>query len=134
MKIGEAAAAAGLPAKTIRYYEGLGLVSRPRRRTNGYRDFSDRDIDRLRFIAGMRAVGLSLKDVGKLAEMREKGKAPCEALLTVLEERTTALESEISRLLATRNALLALQEKGAGMRRDDVGGIDCVCSLVKTYR
>jgi DNA-binding transcriptional MerR regulator len=61
MNIGEAAAAAGLPPKTIRYYEEIGLI-RPARDLNGYRAFSDKDVRRLAFLARARALGFSVEE------------------------------------------------------------------------
>ena len=49
MTIGDVAAASGLPAKTIRYYEDIGLVTPPRR-NNGYRSYREQDLHKLRFL------------------------------------------------------------------------------------
>jgi len=49
MNIGQAAARSGVPAKTIRYYESIGLIAPAERRASGYRIFSENDIRRLRF-------------------------------------------------------------------------------------
>ncbi|WP_043734662.1 MerR family DNA-binding transcriptional regulator, partial [Nocardia asiatica] len=50
MRIGELAAASGITAKTIRFYEQEGLMPEPARTPGGYRDYSDDHIARLRFI------------------------------------------------------------------------------------
>ncbi|MCE3590667.1 MerR family DNA-binding transcriptional regulator, partial [Escherichia coli] len=48
MNIGHASEKSGLPAKTIRYYEDIGLL-KPDRSDNGYRDYSMSDVHKLRF-------------------------------------------------------------------------------------
>ena len=61
MNIGELATKAGVPAKTIRYYEESGLIPPAKRDTNGYRAFRDSDIHKLAFLGRSRALGLRLR-------------------------------------------------------------------------
>ena len=75
MKIGDVADASGLSAKTIRYYEDIGLV-RPERGENGYRDFAGADVHKLRFLARARSLGFSIND--------------CRTLLSLYEDRSRA--------------------------------------------
>lgn len=82
MNIGEAAAASGLPAKTIRYYEEIGLVQ-PLRGSNGYRRFRTADIHKLAFLGRARALGFTIED--------------CRALLGLWEDRDRA-SSEVKHL------------------------------------
>jgi MerR family transcriptional regulator, copper efflux regulator len=70
MNIKDAAEATGLPPKTIRYYEEIGLVT-PLRATNGYRSFRPRDVERLEFLARARALGFSIDDCRALVALRE---------------------------------------------------------------
>ena len=64
MNIGTAARQSELPAKTIRYYEEIGLVA-PDRAQNGYRDYGDADIHKLRFIQRSRSLGFSIEEIGR---------------------------------------------------------------------
>jgi MerR family transcriptional regulator, copper efflux regulator len=75
MNIGDAAAASGLPAKTIRFYEEIGLVA-PERGPNGYRQFSTADTRRLAFVGRARSLGFSVED--------------CRALLSLYADRNRA--------------------------------------------
>ncbi|HBV54130.1 MAG TPA: Cu(I)-responsive transcriptional regulator, partial [Rhodobacteraceae bacterium] len=61
MNIGDVAARAGLPAKTIRYYEEIGLIA-PARSENGYRAFRESDLHKLAFIGRARALGFSIEE------------------------------------------------------------------------
>ncbi len=61
MNVGEAARRAGLPIKTLHYYEEIGLV-RPGRRPNGYRSYSDQDVHKLRFLQRARGLGFSIEE------------------------------------------------------------------------
>ena len=75
MNIGIAAANSSLPAKTIRYYEEIGLIT-PARLGNGYRDYSDLDIQHLRFVQRARSLGFSVEQCRQLLDLyRDKTRA-----------------------------------------------------------
>jgi DNA-binding transcriptional MerR regulator len=67
-RIAEAADLVGVPATTLRYYEDIGVVSRPFRDRNGYRHYSEHDIERLRFVARAKQLHLSVDDLRELAQ------------------------------------------------------------------
>src|SRR5689334_12614780 len=62
VNIGQAAERSGLPAKTIRYYEQIGLIEKPARRTSNYRDYDETDVQMLVFIQRARSLGFSIDD------------------------------------------------------------------------
>ena len=68
MNIGDVARSTGLPAKTIRYYEEVGLI-KPMRANNGYRDYRDRDVHVLRFLQRSRSLGFSIAEARKLLSL-----------------------------------------------------------------
>ena len=68
MNIGDAADRTGLPPKTIRYYEDIGLVTADRR-ANGYRDYGDPHIEKLRFVAHARGLGFTIDDCRGLLDL-----------------------------------------------------------------
>jgi DNA-binding transcriptional MerR regulator len=67
MNIGDVAAATGLPAKTIRFYESEGLIDRPRRSAGNYRLYDERHVATLRFIQQARQLGFSVREVSALS-------------------------------------------------------------------
>jgi MerR family copper efflux transcriptional regulator len=69
MNIGQAAQASGLPSKTIRFYEEIGLLVPERQAGNGYRVYSMADIETLRFLQRARAVGFSIEECRQLLEV-----------------------------------------------------------------
>ena len=70
MNIGDVAEVSGLPAKTIRYYEDIGLI-RPARGTNGYRNFGETDVYKLTFLARARSLGFSVEECRTLLSLYE---------------------------------------------------------------
>lgn len=133
MQIRDLVCASGVPAKTIRYYESIGLLPPPERATNNYRRYHPTDVERLRFIASARSLGVGLGDIAEILAARDQGIAPCDRVLGVLTERLSQLDRHIADLLALRADLQQIQAVGAELPRDDVAGERCVCSLVKAY-
>lgn len=70
MNIGDVATRSGLPAKTIRYYEDIGLI-KPRRSENGYRHFAESDLHKLAFLGRARALGFTIEDCRTLMALYE---------------------------------------------------------------
>jgi DNA-binding transcriptional MerR regulator len=134
MLIHELAKQTGISAKTIRYYESIGLMPRPARAANNYRQYAPADAERLRFIAGARSLGFTLDDIGEVLRARDGGEAPCDRVLDTLDQRLSEIGRRVADLLALREALARLRREGAALPRDDVRGEGCVCYLVKTYR
>lgn len=134
MVIHELAQRAGVPAKTIRYYESIGLLPRPKRAANNYRQYMASDVERLRLIAGARSLGFSLNEIAEILAARDHGIAPCQHVLDTIAQRLDEVDRRIADLLVLRDSLKQLHHEGAVLPRDDVRGEQCVCHLLKTYR
>lgn len=118
MNISQVATASGLPAKTIRYYEEIGLI-RPMRGENGYRVFRNSDLHKLAFLGRARSLGFSIEE--------------CRALLALYEDRDRAsgdvkalavghlaqIRAKIVELHAMEATLSELVESCAGDARPD---------------
>ena len=118
MNIGDVAEKTGLPAKTIRYYEEIGLVE-PARTGNGYRAFRDSDVHKLTFLGRSRALGFSIEDCRRLLalwEDRERASADVRALA---QEHLARIEAKIADLDAMRATLADLVHRCAGDDRPD---------------
>jgi DNA-binding transcriptional MerR regulator len=133
MLIHELAQQTGVPPKTIRYYEGIGLLPPPARQANNYRQYTEAAVERLRFIASARSFGLSLAEIAKILAIRDAGSAPCDHVLAILQAQLADVDRRIADMLALRDTLRQLYETGATLPRDDVAFAHCVCSLIKMY-
>ena len=106
MNIGQAAERSGLPPKTIRYYEEIGLVA-PGRAGNGYRDYDDTDVHNLRFVQRARAMGFSVEECRQLLALyQDRGRSSADVKALASEK----LE-EIDRRIAQMKELRATLEK-----------------------
>lgn len=87
MKIQEFSQLSGLAVKTIRYYESIGVLPSLQRTQNGYRDYSEKNLECARFVAGIRSLDLSLDEIMDLLAMRDRRDAPCRTLLDRIEQK-----------------------------------------------
>jgi DNA-binding transcriptional MerR regulator len=99
VRIGELADAAGVPTRTIRFYERRGLLADPRRAPNGYRVYGAATLDRLRFIRTAQAAGLTLAEVRSITDIRDDGITPCTHVEALLETKLAELEHELEHLV-----------------------------------
>lgn len=123
MNIGTAARQSGLPPKTIRYYEDIGLLTADRA-ANGYRDYSDEDVHRLRFVQRSRSLGFSVEECRQLLSLytdRDRASADVKAIAT---EKLGEIDRKIAELTGLREMLGHLVENCHGDARPDCPIID----------
>ncbi|MEE1649867.1 heavy metal-responsive transcriptional regulator [Brachybacterium sp. J144] len=113
MRIGEAAAAAGLTPKALRFYEQQGLLPPAARSANGYRDYPPATLARLRFIRRGRAAGLTLAEIRDILRTRDAGQPPCAHVADRLARQLTALDRQIAELTARRATVAEHYETAA---------------------
>lgn len=103
--VAELARRAQVSADTVRYYERAGLLTCTQRSPAGYRHFGAADLDRLRFIQGAQRLGLRLREIRDLLQVRDTGTCPCEPAETLLRRRVAEIDQELARLTALRGDL-----------------------------
>ena len=118
MNIGDVSRASGLPPKTIRYYEDIGLV-RPARAANGYRDFSDRDAHKLAFLGRSRSLGFSIEECRTLLSLYEDRDRASADVKAVAAEHLTHIAQKIDELQALKSTLETLVARCHGDDRPD---------------
>ncbi|HSR00272.1 MAG TPA: Cu(I)-responsive transcriptional regulator [Sphingomicrobium sp.] len=124
MKIGEAAAAAGISERMIRHYEKVGLIAPAPRRDSGYRDYDERDIHSLRFIGRARDLGFPLEEIRTLLALwhdRDRSSADVKSLALA---RAAELNRKARALDAMRRTLERLAESCHGDDRPDCPILD----------
>lgn len=130
MNIGTVAKHSGVPAKTIRYYESIGLTPSANRSVTGYRVYDERDVQTLRFIQRARSLGFSVKQVGDLLALwsdRERSSADVKA---VAGEHLAEIDRRMAELQSMRAALVHLMEKCHGDDRPDCPILDDLAGQV----
>ncbi|SMX43512.1 Cu(I)-responsive transcriptional regulator [Octadecabacter ascidiaceicola] len=123
MNIKDAGLRVGLPPKTIRYYEDIGIVT-PDRADNGYRDFSDAHLHKLAFLARARSLGFSIDDCRDLLALWEDQDRASGDVRAIAKEHLAAIETKIAGLQDMRATLADLVQSCAGDARPDCPIID----------
>ena len=118
MNIGEVAERSGLPAKTIRYYEDIGLV-KPLRDTNGYRAFRETEAHMLTFLGRARALGFSIEDCRALMALYEDESRASADVKRIANLQLDAIDQKITDLKDMRDTLSHLVRECAGDGRPD---------------
>lgn len=118
MNIGEVAKRSGLPAKTVRYYEDIGLVT-PLREANGYRAFREQDLHKLSFLGQARALGFSIEDCRTLLALYEDKNRASHDVKSIASEHLDRINQKIADLVEMRDVLAELVDSCKGDDRPD---------------
>lgn len=118
MNISEAARRAGLPAKTIRYYEEIGLVTPPRDK-NGYRAFRSRDLHALTFVARARSLGFTIGECRALLQLYQDPTRASADVKEIARRHLGRIDAKLGELAAMRATLTELVAACAGDQRPD---------------
>ncbi|MBD3664948.1 Cu(I)-responsive transcriptional regulator [Sulfitobacter sp. TSTF-M16] len=118
MNISQVALRSGLPPKTIRYYEDIGLIA-PDRGANGYRQFADEDVHKLTFLNRARALGFTIEDCRKLLALWEDQTRASSDVRALAREHLARIEMKIADLNDMRRTLADLVDACAGDDRPD---------------
>jgi DNA-binding transcriptional MerR regulator len=127
MRIGEISSRAGVPAKTIRFWEDQHLLPSPRRTPAGYRDYDPSVMDRLAFIRHGQAAGLTLAAIRQVLDIRDGGQPPCAHVTDLIARRLAEVDARLAELSRTRDQLVVLAARAAAQDPADCRGY---CSIV----
>lgn len=123
MNIGEASGATGLPVKTIRYYEDIGLI-KPDRAANGYRDYGGKDVHRLAFIQRSRSLGFTIDECRSLLSLYEDKERASSDVKALALDKIREIDRKLGELKSLRATLKTLAEHCHGDDRPDCPIID----------
>lgn len=124
MNIGDASKRTSLPAKTIRYYEEIGLITPPRD-ANGYRSFRDNDMHKLAFLGRARALGFTIEDCRNLLALWDDQDRASADVRAIASGHLAQIETKIVDLQDIRATLTELVNECAGDDRPD-------CPIIKS--
>ena len=119
MNIGQAAEAAGVNAKMIRYYESIGLISEANRTDSGYRQYTEKDIQTRRFIKRSRDLGFSIERIKTLLGLWEDRGRKSGDVKKLARQYIEELDHDIQKLQSIRDQLKHLSDCCQGNNRPD---------------
>jgi len=115
--IGRLAKQVGLNPRTIRYYEGLGLLPPPLRSESRYRVYTADTAELLRFVKKAKTLGFTLAEIREIIALRQRGDLPCPHVHALLTERVKTLSRQIQDLSLLRDELKRLAKRSASRPR-----------------
>ncbi|WP_138512750.1 Cu(I)-responsive transcriptional regulator [Maricaulis alexandrii] len=118
MNVKDAAWATGLPSKTLRYYEDVGLVA-PARAANGYRVYQDSDLHKLAFVGRARSLGFSLDDCRALLSLYEDRSRASADVKALAQDHVAQIDRKLAEMTAIKSELQRLVSACHGDDRPD---------------
>ena len=121
-QIGELANLVNMSPRTIRYYEEIGLLNSVKRIEGGKRVYTDRDIQRLKFITRLKHLGLTLSEMSELEDIYQihrTNKRVLPRLLELLDSHALKIDERINQLIKLKADILEYQKKVRQKLRTD---------------
>ena len=128
LSITDVARQAGVPTSTLRYYDRLGLLASAGRRQNGYREYDERALDRLRFIARAKELDCSLEEIATLLSAFDRDCADVQgSLRTLVDGKIEVAQRRVAELVALTAQLQEARHALTAEAADGPCGPDCAC-------
>ncbi|HYX28530.1 MAG TPA: heavy metal-responsive transcriptional regulator [Pyrinomonadaceae bacterium] len=103
-RIGELAKAAGVSTDTLRHYERKGVL-RSQRARNGYREYDESVLERVRMIRKALAIGFTLDELNAVFKVFDRGGVPCQQVRSLAASKLAQLEIHLAEVIALRDDL-----------------------------
>jgi DNA-binding transcriptional MerR regulator len=132
LTVNELAIQANTPAHVVRYYTRIGLIEPSAQQENGYRLFSSRDANRLRFIRMAKQLGFTLNEIKEITRHAEHGESPCEDVRRIVQDHIEQNRVKIEEMqkLQTRMEQALIQWEAMP---DGLPDGNSVCHLIETF-
>jgi len=107
-KVGEIAEKVDVNVETLRYYEKIKLMPKPKRKESRYRVYDENDLKRLLFIKRAKELGFTLKEIKELFGLRIDSEAKCGDVKHLTEHKLNDVDNKIKDLKKIRSVLVKL--------------------------
>ena len=131
MQIAELSERSGVPKKTIRYYEDIGVLPVASRNASGYRQYSQDAVTRLAFVRAAQSVGLTLGEIREVLAFRDRGQTPCRHVAQLIDRHATELARRIAALQAMQQDLHRLAQR-ARRSAHTPADADLICHIIES--
>lgn len=131
MTVNQVARQAGVSPHMVRYYTRIGLLRPARRRDNGYKEFTARELDRLKFIRRTQRLGFTLSEVEEIFDRAGRRESPCPLVREIVRLRIEENRALLEELTALLHRMEGALKAWAGMK-DGVPNGHAVCALIES--
>jgi MerR family transcriptional regulator, copper efflux regulator len=119
---------AGITPRAVRWYETAGLLPTASRTRSGYRSYPPQDVELLRFIVRLRGIGLGIREIREIVELRARGVPPPERVMAVLETELSQVERSMVVLQQRRDLLAGVLHHARSLAAD--GNAVRLCRII----
>lgn len=105
MQVKQLATRNNINIDTVRHYTRIGLLTPSKNATNGYKEYSKADEQRLQFIIQAKSLGFSLQDIETIVKESQQGHSPCPIVRELMHKRLAEIEQKIAAMQATYNKM-----------------------------
>jgi DNA-binding transcriptional MerR regulator len=132
MKVIEVARLLGITADTVRFYTRIKILNPTKSKANGYREYSEKDVNRLRFVLSARLLGFSVEDIQEILSHADKKKSPCPTVRRLIDQRLHDTEQQFKETLQLRDRMQrAVLEWGQKPDKAPTGHM--LCHLIEEF-
>jgi len=132
MRVNQLAKTLGITPDTVRFYTRIGVLHPHKNLANGYREYSEKDVGRLKFILSARQIGFSVDDIKQILAEAELKKSPCQTVRRLLDQRLHETEQRFKETIQLRDRMReAVIEWGS--KPDMVPNGHMVCHLIENF-
>ena len=132
LTVNELAIQANTAAHVVRYYTRIGLIEPSAQQENGYRLFSARDANRLRFIRMAKQLGFTLNEIKEITRHAEHGESPCEDVRRIIQEHIEENRAKIEEMQNLQTRMEQALTQWESMPNGVPDG-NSICHLVESF-
>lgn len=131
--IGELSRQTGTSPKTIRYYEDIDILPSPKRGANNYRLYSRDAVKRIEFIKKAQSLGFTLKEIGQILEISDRGLDPCGHIEGLLKHKIVDLENQLEELKSIQAKLKKLEREWMSTKTEECLTCSLICPKIEKF-
>ncbi|MEX2131574.1 MAG: MerR family transcriptional regulator [Pseudohongiellaceae bacterium] len=132
MRVSELAGILDVTPDTVRYYTRVGILRPQRNKRNGYKEYTSRDLSRLRFVISARHLGFSVGDIEQIVSVADKGRTPCPLVRRLIEQRLHETQRQFADTGALRKRMTASIKQWRNLPDKEPNG-SSICYLIEGF-
>ena len=132
MKVSQLAKRLNVAPDTVRFYTRIGLILPKVNVQNGYKEYSNLDLQRLNFIFSARQLGFSVKDIEKILAEADSGRSSCPIVRDLVEKRLKETEEKFQQMVALRSRMRAAVKQWKE-KPDMTPTSEMICHLIEEF-
>ena len=133
MRVNQLAKSLSVTPDTVRFYTRIKVLQPVKNKTNGYHEYSEKDVSRLRFVLSARQLGFSVDDIQEILGQADMKKSPCPTVRRLIDQRLHETEQRYLNMVQLRERMV-LAVKDWSDKPDKAPTGDVICHLIEEFR